>query len=57
MTMSVRFCLSNNPLDLDVIAFKMNKLPIRKHTVDMDLVNDITYSCQSVTTPVVIQFL
>ena len=53
--MSVRFCLSYDPLKRDFIAFKVNFISIRKHTADMDVVDDVTYTCQSVITCMVIQ--
>ena len=57
MTMSVRFCLSYDPLKWDFVAFKMNITSLRKRIVDMDLVNDVTCTRQSVTKRVVIRFL
>ena len=57
MTTSVRFCLSHNPLNWDFIAFKMQINLIRKRIVDMDVVNDVTRSRQSIITRVVIRFL
>ena len=44
-------------LNWDLITFKINNLSIRKHTADMDVVNDITHLCQSVITHVVLGFL
>ena len=44
MTMSVRFCLSYDPLKWDFIAFKMNFILIRKDIVDMDVANDAAYT-------------
>ena len=52
--MSVRFCLSYDPLKWDFIAFKMNIILLRKRIVDMDVVNNVTYTRQSVITCVVI---
>ena len=46
--MTVRFCLSYDPLKWDFIDFKMNIISIRKHIVDMDIVNDAPkcyYTC------------
>ena len=57
MTTSVTFCLSYNPLKWDFIAFKMNIISIRKCIVDMDVVNDVTCTRQSVFTCVVIRVL
>ena len=48
--MSVRFCLSYNPLKSDFIAFKMDNISSRKHIVDMDVVNDVKSMRQSVLT-------
>ena len=56
MTTSVRFCESYDPLKWDVIAFKMNIL-LRKRIVDMNVVNDVTCTRQSIITRVVIRFL
>ena len=50
MTKGVRFCLSYDPLKLVFIAVKVNLILIRKHIVDMDIVNDATYTRQSVIT-------
>ena len=44
MTMSVRFCLSYDPLKWDFITFKMKFILIRKDIVDMDVVNDAAYT-------------
>ena len=57
MTTRVRFCLSYDPLKWDFIAFKMNKISIRKRIIDTDVVNDVTFTRQSVITRVVIWFL
>ena len=57
MTMSVRFCLSYDPLKLDFIALKVDNISRRKHIADTDVVNDVTYMRQSVITRVVIRFL
>ena len=58
MTTSVRFCLSYDPLELDFIAFKiLDNISSRKRIVDTDFVNDVTRSCQSFITRVVIRFL
>ena len=38
------------------MAFKMNIISLRKRIVDMDVVNDVTCTCQSVITRVVIRF-
>ena len=54
MTKSVSFCLSYDPLSKDFIAFKMNIISIRKRIVDTDIVNDVTCTCQSVVTCMVI---
>ena len=40
MTMSVRFCLSYDPLKWDFIAFKVNIISTRKRIVDTGVVND-----------------
>ena len=37
MTMSIRFCLLDDPLKWDFIAFKMNITLIRKCIVDKDV--------------------
>ena len=52
MTMSVRFCLSYDPLKWDFITFKKNIISIRKCVVDTDIVNDVMCSRQSVITHV-----
>ena len=57
MTTSVRFCLSYDPLKWDFIAFKMNIISKRKRIVGTDVVNNVTYTRQSVKTRVVIRFL
>ena len=41
--MSVRFCLSYDPLKWDFMAFKMNIISIRKYIADTDVVNDVTF--------------
>ena len=56
MTTSVRFWLSYIPVKWDFIAFKMNFISITKCIVDMDVINDITCTRESVTTCVVIKF-
>ena len=56
MTASVKFCLSQDPLKWDFIAFKMNIISIIKRIVDIDVVNNVTRSRQSVITGVVIRF-
>ena len=56
MTMSVRFCLSYDPMKWAFIAFKMNIITIGKHVVDTDVVNDVACALKSVTC-VVIRFL
>ena len=53
-TMSVRFCLSKDPIQWDFIAFKMIIISKRKRIVDRDVVNDVTGTCQSTITLVVI---
>ena len=50
MIISVRFCLSYDPLKCDFIALKRNNQQIRKDIVDTDVVNAVTYSRQSVIT-------
>ena len=50
MTMSVKFCLLYDLLKWDFITSKMNIISIRKHIVDMDVVNAVTCSPQSVIT-------
>ena len=55
VNMSVRFCLSSDPLKWDFIAFKMNFK--RKHMVDMDVIDDVTCMRQSVITRMIIRFL
>ena len=50
MTTSVRFCLSYDPFKWDFVVFKMNNISIRKRIADMDVVNDVTCTRQSVTT-------
>ena len=57
MTMSVKFCLSYDPLELDFIAFKMGIISRRKRIVDMDVVCDVRSMRQRVITRVVIRFL
>ena len=57
MTTSVRYCLSYERLKWDFVIFKMNIISIRKHIVDMVVVNGVTCSRQSVITCVVIQLL
>ena len=57
MTTSVRFCLSNDLLKWDFIAFKIKIISIRKRIVDMDVLSDVTHSGQSVITRVAIRFL
>ena len=44
-------------LKWNFIAFKMNINSIRNRIVDTDVVNDVTYTRQSVITRVVIRFL
>ena len=41
MTTIVRFCLSDDPLKWDFVAFKMKNISSRKHIVGMDVVNDV----------------
>ena len=57
MTKRVRFCLSYDPLKLDLITFNTNIISIRKQDADTDVANDVTCMCQSVITHVVIRFL
>ena len=57
MTMSVRFCLSYDPLKWDFIAFEMIIIISKKHIVDTGAVNDVKRWRQSVITRVVIRFL
>ena len=57
MTTRVRFCLSCDSLKWDFIAFKLNIISIRKGIVDTDIVNDVTFTRQSVITRMVIRFL
>ena len=52
MRVSVRFCLSYNPLKLDFNAVKMNIISMRKCIVDTKVVKDVTCMCQSVITHV-----
>ena len=54
MTTSVRFCLSYDPLKRDFISFKMNNISVRKCTADTDVISDITSTCPSVISYVVI---
>ena len=56
MTTSVKFCLSYDPLKSDFIAFKMDNISSRKRIADMDAVNGVTSTRQSVITRVVIRF-
>ena len=49
--------LSYDPLKWDFITFKTNIISARKHIIDMDIVNDVTITSQSVITRVVIWFL
>ena len=44
-------------LKWDFIAFKMNIVSISKRIVDVVDVSDVTSTCQSVITPVVMRFL
>ena len=53
----MRFCLSYDPFKWDLIAYNINIISARKRIVDMDVVNDIMSTCQSVITHMVIQFL
>ena len=53
-SMSVRFCLSYDPLKWDFIALKMSIISMWKRIVDMDVVNNVTQTRQSVITRVVI---
>ena len=48
MTTNIRFCLSYDSLKLDFIAFKINIISSRKHIVDINVVNDVTFSRKSV---------
>ena len=57
MTTSVRFCLSYDRLKVDFNSFKIDNILRRKHIADMDVVNEVTCTCKSVTTHVVIRFL
>ena len=50
MTLSVRFCLSYDPLNWDFIALKMGNISRRKRIVDTNIVSDVTSMCQSVIT-------
>ena len=50
MTMSVIFCFSYDLLEWDFIAYKINIVSVRKHIVDMNVVNEVTCTCQSVIT-------
>ena len=50
MTTSERFRLSYDLLKWDFIAFKMSIISIRERIVDMDVVNDVTYTRQGVIT-------
>ena len=52
--LSVRFCLSYDPLKLYLNALKMNIISMRKCIVDKDVVNDVTCMCQNVITHLVI---
>ena len=54
MTTSVRFCLSYDPLKVDFNSFKIGNILRRKHIADMDVVNKVTCTRQSVITRVVI---
>ena len=54
--MYVRFCLLYGPFKWDFIAFKTNIISLRKRFVDMDVVNDVTCTRQSVITRVVIVY-
>ena len=54
MTTSVGFCLSYGPIKWDFIAFKMKIITIRTRVVDTGVVNDATYTRQSVITGVFI---
>ena len=48
MTTSVRFCLSNNSLGWNFIAFKMNNISVRKRIGDTAVVNDVRRVCAKV---------
>ena len=55
MTTSVRF--SYEPSNMGFYRLKMNIISTRKRIVDMDIVNDVTCTRQSVITRMVIRFL
>ena len=55
MIISVRFCLSYDPLKWDFMAFKMNIISIRKYIADTDVVNDVTFLYRSVIPCVVLR--
>ena len=48
MTTSVRFCLSCDISEWDFIDYEMNIISKRKRIVDTDVVNDVTWTSQSV---------
>ena len=50
MSTSVTFCFSYNSLKQDFIAFDMNIISIRKHIVDLVVVNNVMYRGQIVIT-------
>ena len=54
MATSVRFWLSNDPIECGVIDIKTNFISIPKRIVDIDVVHDVTNTRQSVITRVVI---
>ena len=56
MTMSVRFCLSYDPLKWHFIALKMNRISKSTRIADTDVVTDVTCLRQSVITRVIIRF-
>ena len=53
MTTSVRFFLSYDSLKWDFNAFKLNIISMRERIVDMEVVDDVSYTRQGVITRVI----
>ena len=54
MSTSVRFCVWYDLLEVDIFAFRMDTISIRKRIVYTIVVNDVTCTHQNVITLVVI---
>ena len=50
MTISLRFCLSYDPLKWDYIYFIINSVSITEGIVGTVIFNDVTYMCENVIT-------